>query len=292
MENTIVFPEGALVFPNAMDQMSLNLMKDISFNLAVLPQEIPYLLQEGITAELQPRESREVQVPSEQKINIEKLSLQHDELVSQIQQLVDMADDTYRCILELTIMVNLPVEVRIHSLVSGVHDTREEMKRVQLKMNLQITEIWLKVQPSTPPEIREKHANTIAVGLEGIGGAVCDCMNMLEHALEVLVTLQEDPNIQQLETEACELQQQYKNIRGTAQTVVLTQRLVSMQQSKVLKEQVDVAGHKEEILKAYVQPWIEEAFTIIVDIEGNLAQIQGMYAQIQGYVTEVEVLVD
>jgi len=39
----------------------------------------------------------------------------------------------------------------------------------------------------------------------------------------------------------------------------------------VLKEQVDVAGHKEEILKAYVQPWIEEAFTIIVDIEGNLA---------------------
>jgi len=38
--------------------------------------------------------------------------------------------------------------------------------------------------------------------MEEIGGVVYDYTNMLEQALEVLTMLQEDPNIQQLETEA------------------------------------------------------------------------------------------
>jgi len=58
--------------------------------------------------------------------------------------------------------------------------------------------------------------------MEEIGGAVHDCTNMLKQALEVLTMLQEDPNIQWLETEARELQQRYDKIRGTMQTVVLT----------------------------------------------------------------------
>lgn len=45
---------------------------------------------------------------------------------------------------------------------------------------------------------------------------------MLDQAFGVLSSLQEDPNIQCLETEACELQQQYDNVRGTVQTDILT----------------------------------------------------------------------
>lgn len=54
-----------------------------------------------------------------------------------------------------------------------------------------------------------------------------------------------------------------------------------MQQAKALKEQVDATRQKEAVLKARVQPWIDETFTITVDIEGNLAQIQGMHVQMQ-----------
>lgn len=43
-----------------------------------------------------------------------------------------------------------------------------------------------------------------------------------------------------------------------------------MQQAKALKEQVDAVCHKEEILKACVQPWIDEAFTIMTYIEVRL----------------------
>ena len=47
-----------------------------------------------------------------------------------------------------------------------------------------------------------------------------------------------------------ELQQRYNEVKGTVQTVSLTQRLAKMQQDKSLKEQVDIAQHKEVVLKA------------------------------------------
>lgn len=87
MKNTIVFPEGALVPSNAMDQLSISMMKGLGLNLAALPWETLYQLQDGIKIELQARESQAIQVLSEHKINIEQLSLQHNELVSQNQQL-------------------------------------------------------------------------------------------------------------------------------------------------------------------------------------------------------------
>lgn len=96
------------------------------------------------------------------------------------------------------------------------------MTKVQLKLNLQIIELRLEAQPSTPLKVRGKCASAIIVRLEEIGGAVRDCTNILEESLEVLTTLYEDPNIQHLETEVRELQQQYHSVRGTVQTVFLT----------------------------------------------------------------------
>lgn len=57
--------------------------------------------------------------------------------------------------LELAIQAEEPVEVHVKKLVAGVHDGREEMAKVQLELNLQITELQLKAQPSTPPKVKE-----------------------------------------------------------------------------------------------------------------------------------------
>ena len=61
----------------------VSMMKSLGLNLTTLPQETLYQLQDGITIKMRTRESRMIQVLSEQKINIEHLSLQRDELVSQ-----------------------------------------------------------------------------------------------------------------------------------------------------------------------------------------------------------------
>ena len=55
-----------------------------------------------------------------------------------------------------------------------------------------------------------------------------------------------------------------------------------MQQAKVLKEQVDVARHKETVLKARLQLWIHEAYIIIAPIEERMMQMQEIEEQAQG----------
>ena len=57
---------------------------------------------------------------------------------------------------ELAIPEEEPVEVCVHKLATGVHNARTEMARVQLELNLQITELHLKAQCSTPPEVKEQ----------------------------------------------------------------------------------------------------------------------------------------
>jgi len=47
-----------------------------------------------------------------------------------------------------------------------------------------------------------------------VDSVVTDCMKLFEQSLEVLTTLQEDPNIEHLETEAREMKHKYDEIKG------------------------------------------------------------------------------
>ena len=117
-------------------------------------------------------------------------------------------------ILELSITAELPTEMQIHCLASGVRSAREETTGVQLELNLYIVELRMKVQPSTPSEVKEQRVSMIQTGVEEIGRAVQDYTGMLDQAFDILTSLQEDPNIQRLETEAHKLQEQYDSVRG------------------------------------------------------------------------------
>ena len=130
MENTIVLPKGAIIATTVTDRFLVSMLKGLSLNLASLLRETLYQLHDGITIELWARESRTIQVLSEQKISIEQLSLECDELVSQNQQLVQVIEDSCRSVPELAIPTDIPVEVRIHKLVAGVYKAMEEMTKV------------------------------------------------------------------------------------------------------------------------------------------------------------------
>ena len=82
MTNTIVLPEGALVIENKADRPMVSALKGVGINMVAFPRETLYVLQDGITTELWARESSALQVINEQKINMEQLSLQCDEVVS------------------------------------------------------------------------------------------------------------------------------------------------------------------------------------------------------------------
>lgn len=75
------------------------------------------------------------------------MSLQCNEVLEQNKQIVQVLEEAFQMVSELAIQVEEPMEVCVRKLATGVSDTRVEMGRVQLELNLQITEPQLKTQP-------------------------------------------------------------------------------------------------------------------------------------------------
>ena len=55
-----------------------------------------------------------------------------------------------------------------------------------------------------------------------VDSVVVDCMWIFEQSFEVMTSLEDDPNVECLETEELELQQRYDEVKGTMQMVTLT----------------------------------------------------------------------
>ncbi len=123
--NTIVLPDGALTTENEADRPMVSSLKGVGLNMAVLPRETLHLLQDGVTAELRARESRALQVMSEQRINIEQLSLQRNEVVEQNKQIMQVVEEACQMVPELAIQAEEPVEVRVRKLATGVREARD-----------------------------------------------------------------------------------------------------------------------------------------------------------------------
>lgn len=110
---------------------------------------------------------------------------------------------------------------------------------------------------------------------------VIDCIVLFEEAMEVVTALQEDPTLQLLNTDVCELQKQYDEVRVTTCTIATTQCLAKVQQAKKLLTQVEVAQKKEDILKTRLGPWLDEAYIISTNIQEKLVNFQSTQQKIK-----------
>ena len=63
--NMIVLPDGELTIEKEANRPTVRSLKGVGLNMAVLPQETLYLLQDGVIAELRARECRAIQVMRE-----------------------------------------------------------------------------------------------------------------------------------------------------------------------------------------------------------------------------------
>ena len=141
MVNVVTLPEGSLIADNMEDRAAVGWIKGLGLNLAALPRDILYQLQDRMTTELCVREGRAVQMLSEQRINIEQLSLQRNEAVAQNQQLEQIVEEACHRVLELENATDLPIGMWIHKLASGFHEAKEEATRIQLDLNLHIAKL-------------------------------------------------------------------------------------------------------------------------------------------------------
>ena len=125
---------------NEANRPTVSALKVIGINMSALPQETLYVLQDGITVELRAREHA-LQMLSKKKINMEQLSLQCDEVVSQNRYMVQVLEEAFQMVPELAIPTEATIEACIQRLEVGVCKVKEEMANVHLELNLQIVEL-------------------------------------------------------------------------------------------------------------------------------------------------------
>lgn len=128
--SVIVDLDVALTIENEVDRPTINALKRVKLNLAVLLCEALHLLQDGGIAELRAREYRTLQVISEQQINNEKMALQRNvsitaetKVTNQRKHILQVIEEACRMVLELAILEEDPIEVCIHKLATGVCNT-------------------------------------------------------------------------------------------------------------------------------------------------------------------------
>ena len=59
-----------------------------------------------------------------------------------------------------------------------------------------ISELQMKLQPTTPPEVREQHKVAIKADMTTLVIVVKDCNQLFEKTMEMWASLQEDPHLQ------------------------------------------------------------------------------------------------
>jgi len=90
-------------------------------NLATVPRETLYQLQDGVTVGLRAREGHTLQVLMEHKENLEQVRLQRDDLVAHNKELEPVMVEVYSSVLELVVPAELPIDENIHHMVAGFH---------------------------------------------------------------------------------------------------------------------------------------------------------------------------
>jgi len=104
--------------------------------LATLPRETLYQLQDGATTELRAREACALQILMEHKTNLDKVSLQLDDLVACGKELEQVMAKVCSMVPEFPVLAKLPVVDEIDHMVVIFRTTQEEAAKAQWELNL------------------------------------------------------------------------------------------------------------------------------------------------------------
>lgn len=207
-----------------------------------------------------------------------------EEIKTWSQQLEATIAQAYSELPELKILEATSME-NIQKLTCVVKESKDVIAKFQFELQLQIPQLELKLQPMTPPKVREKRRATIKEGTETLEDAVKGCTEMFEQAMELWTSLQEDPNLQNIEEDIMENQRHFDEIRLTARKLAPVQRFAQLQEGKLIQNEIDELCSKKEIISSWTQPWIDEASELTLLVQSKLKGMQ-QTQRTMGFVVE------
>lgn len=85
-----------------------------------------------------------------------------------------------RSVPELDIPKDMPVDERIQKLTVGVREVRSELAKVQLELNIKITELVLRDQPSNLLEVKKLREAAARDAVANIDSTVKECTTLFK----------------------------------------------------------------------------------------------------------------
>ena len=120
-----------------------------------------------------------------------------------------------------------------------VKDTKEEVDKVSLELQMHIVELQIKLQQPTQLEVREQYEVDAKVVMNNIETTVKDCSQIFEDIMEICASLHKDPRVKKIEIEIREKQQEFDKIKITERTLVPTKRFSRLQEGQLLQGKID-----------------------------------------------------
>lgn len=195
-------PEGLVHVESDEDHMVFNTVNDMGLNLAVLSLQTLHALHHGVSNELKIREQHALTVISEFKVNNEQLFREktqalkeQEELQTRRQNLVTTIEQACKSVPEMNIPDNAEASAKVRKLAATVRASKEKVDKVTFDVQMQITEMQLKLQLITLPEVREQRGATIKESMAQLHVAVQGCDQLFTQAMGLWDTLQENPTL-------------------------------------------------------------------------------------------------
>ena len=120
-----------------------------------------------------------------------------------------------------------------------VKDTKEEVDKVSLELQMHIVELQIKLQQPNELEVREQYEVDAKLVMNNIETIVKDCSQIFEDVMEICASLHKDPHVKKIEIEIREKQPEFDKIKLTELKLVPTQRFSHLQEGQLLQGKID-----------------------------------------------------
>ena len=109
--------------------------------------------------------------------------------------------ETYNIFLEVKVHEDeAPVE-KVVKLALMIKDSNNVVAKLKFDYEVKILELKIRLQPGTPPKVREQRQRDLNITLKGIYDMMADYGKLLDDVMHIWTSLQEDPNVLKIEEE-------------------------------------------------------------------------------------------
>ena len=113
--------------------------------------------------------------------------------------LARVLDEACRSLPSFDIQAEEEPEQIIAKLKDYAQQTHSEIEKIKAEHEAQIVELQLRIIPESPPEVREQRRRDIQASATNIFDLVGSVAKLLEEGVDAWTTLQENPELEQLE---------------------------------------------------------------------------------------------